>query len=66
MPTIIVDGPPIDLERKRQLVKGLTAAAVEVYGTIPITILIKENPPENVGVNGELLADRWKRRNDNA
>jgi 4-oxalocrotonate tautomerase len=49
---------PLEVENKRQLVKGLTEAAIEVYGRIPITVLIKENPPENVGVNGELLLDR--------
>ena len=58
MPTIIVNGPPIDLERKRQLVKKLYDAAVEVYRNKHITVLIKENAPENVGVSGKLLADR--------
>ncbi len=62
MPTIVVNGPPIDLEKKRQLVKGLTDAAVSVYGSIPITVLVKENAPENVGVNGELLLDRRKKK----
>ena len=61
MPTIVVDGPPIDVEKKRQLVKTLTDAATGIYGNIPITVLIKENPPENVGVNGELLVDRRKK-----
>ena len=61
MPTIVVDGPPIDVEKKRQLVKTLTDAATGVYGNIHITVLIKENPPENVGVNGELLVDRRKK-----
>ncbi len=60
MPTIMVEGPPIDVERKRRLVKGLTAVAVEVYGIKHITVLIRENPPENVGVSGQLLADRKK------
>ena len=61
MPTITVEGPPIEVERKRQLVKKLYDAAVEVYRIEHITVLIKENPPENVGVGGRLLADR--RRN---
>ena len=60
MPTITVEGPPIEVERKRQLVKKLYEAAVEVYKIEHITVLIKENPPENVGVSGRLLADRWK------
>jgi 4-oxalocrotonate tautomerase len=62
MPTIVVDGPPLEVEKKRQLVKGLTEAAIEVYGSIPITVLIKENPAENVGVNGELLIDKRKNK----
>jgi len=58
MPVIRVDGPRIDLEQKRQLVKKLTDVAVEVYGIEHIIVLIRENPPENVGLGGQLLADR--------
>ena len=58
MPMIMVEGPPMDIERKRQLVKKLAAAAAEVYRIKHITVLIRENPPENVGVGGQLLADR--------
>ena len=60
MPTIMVEGPPISIEQKRQLVKKLTEAAVEAYRIEHITVLIRENPPENDGVNGQLLADRRK------
>jgi len=60
MPTIMVEGPPIDVERKRQLVRKLTDVAVEVYGIEHIIVLIRENPPENVGVEGQLIADRKK------
>ena len=60
MPTIMVEGPPISIEQKRQLVEKLTEAAVEAYRIEHITVLIRENPPENVGVNGQLLADRRK------
>ncbi|RLE09976.1 4-oxalocrotonate tautomerase [Candidatus Aerophobetes bacterium] len=63
MPTIMVEGPKIDVEKKRQLVKKLTEAAVEVYGIEHIIVIIRENPPENVGISGELLADR-KRNED--
>ena len=63
MPNITVEGPPISLEQKRQLVKKLTGAAVEVYKIEHITVIIKENPPENVGSNGELLVDRKKKSN---
>lgn len=58
MPTITVEGPPLELDKKRMLVKKLTQAAAEVYNIEHIIVLIKENPPENVGLSGELLADR--------
>ena len=61
MPTITVEGPAIKTEQKRELVKKLTDAAVKVYGIEHITVLIRENPPENVGISGQLLADRIKR-----
>ncbi|HIE50504.1 MAG TPA: 4-oxalocrotonate tautomerase [Armatimonadetes bacterium] len=63
MPLITVDGPRLaEVERKRQLVEKLTQAAVEVYG-LPkeaIIVLIRENAPENVGVAGQLIADRHR------
>jgi len=38
----------------------LTDAATEVYGMDKehIIVLIQENAPENVGVGGQLIADR--------
>lgn len=62
MPTVVVDGPPIpQIEKKRELVKALYDAAHNVYGIEHITVVIRENPPENVGVNGELIMDRKRR-----
>ena len=59
MPTIIVDGPPIkEIERKRELVKRLTDVAIDIYKIEHIVVLIRENAPENVGVNGQLIADK--------
>jgi 4-oxalocrotonate tautomerase len=64
MPNINIDGPIIkDIEKKKLLVKEMTDAAVKAYG-LPreaIVVVIKENPPENVGVGGKLLADRIKK-----
>jgi 4-oxalocrotonate tautomerase len=63
MPTITVEGPLIDIEKKRKLGRGLADAAALVYG-LPvdkIIVLIKENQPENVFTGGELLFDRWKK-----
>ena len=63
MPSIQIEGPFIkDLDKKRELIREMTDAAVNVkaYG-LPeevIVVLIKQNAPENVGVGGSLLADR--------
>ena len=61
MPNINVEGPTIkDIEKKKILVREITDAATKAYG-LPretIVVLIKENPPENVGVGGKLLIDR--------
>ena len=64
MPMITVEGPKIqDIEQKRQLVKKLTNSAVEIYGIDKehIIVLIRENAPENVGVGGQLIADRSRK-----
>lgn len=65
MPNIVFEGPRIaDIEKKRELVKIVTDAAVRAYG-LPrqtVVILIKENPPDNVAIGGELLADRMQGR----
>ncbi|MGD9403462.1 MAG: tautomerase family protein [bacterium] len=61
MPTINVEGPIIkDIDKKRVLVQEMTDAAARAYA-LPkeaMIVLIKENPPENVGVGGKLIADR--------
>ena len=63
MPNITFEGPKIeDLDKKRELIRSVTDAAVKAYG-LPkqaMVILIKENNPENVGMGGELLLDRTK------
>lgn len=62
MPVIIFDGPKVNREQKEQLVKEFTAIASRVTN-IPrdaFITLIKENDPENVGVGGELLANKHK------
>lgn len=61
MPNIRIEGPAIkDIDKKRILVHEMTAAATKAYG-LPeetITVVIKENSPENVGVAGKLIIDR--------
>ena len=63
MPTIIIEGPPLgDIEKKRKLVADTSASASAAYG-LPVeamVVIIKESPPENVGVGGRLLVDRKK------
>ena len=61
MPLITVEGPKIaEIERKRVFVEKLSDAAVEAYGIARehIIVLIHESLPENVGVGGQLVADR--------
>ena len=63
MPNITVEGQKIkDLDKKRVLAKKMTEAAVEAFG-LPkeaMVVVIKENPPENVSVGGQLIIDRNK------
>ncbi|MBA7602942.1 hypothetical protein ES703_10038 [subsurface metagenome] len=61
MPTIRVDGPPLDIEKKRELVRRLTDVATDIYNIEHIVVLIRENAPDNVGVNGELIIDKHKK-----
>jgi len=61
MPTITVEGPPMAVDKKRRLARGLWEAATAVFDNISpeaIVVLIKENEAENVCVGGELLCDR--------
>ena len=61
MPTATIEGPKLkDLDARRTLVAEITRTLSKVY-SIPeekMVVLIRENPPENVGVGGKLLADR--------
>ena len=64
MPNIIIDGPKIEeTEAKRVLVKEITDAVEKAYRLprMAFVVTIKENLPENVGVGGELVIDRFKR-----
>lgn len=61
MPNAYIDGPTIEsVETKRALVKEVTDAMEKAY-KFPrqaYVVTITENPPENVGVGGELIVDR--------
>lgn len=60
MPSATVEGPKVaDVETKRLLVKEITDALEKAY-KLPrqvYIVLIKENPPENVGSGGRLILD---------
>ena len=62
MPYILIEGPPRDIETKRKLVKEITTLFKEIYGYPKefshISVIIRENLPENVGTNGQLLIDK--------
>lgn len=60
MPIIEVSGPHLATEQKREMVRGLTEVAARVYARPKeqIIVIIRENRPENVGVGGELVAER--------
>ncbi len=64
MPNIIIDGPKIeDIDVKRKLVKEITDAVEKAY-KLPrqaFVVTIKENLPENVGLGGELIIDKFKK-----
>ncbi|GAF70658.1 unnamed protein product [marine sediment metagenome] len=69
MPTITVEGPPIEeLDMKRQLVKDITEAAMKTFGLSKevIVVVIKENTPDNVSVGGQLIIDRLQQKSDRA
>ncbi len=57
MPTIIIEGLKADVETKRELVRRITEVVRKIYKVHHVSVVIHENEPENVGVDGELLAD---------
>jgi len=60
MPNVVVDGPKLSTEKKRELVEEITES-VSKATELPketIVVTIRENSPENVGVAGQLLIDK--------
>lgn len=63
MPSITIEGPPVEeLDKRRRLAKEITEAMVRFYGLSAekIHVLIKGNSPENVCAGGQLIIDRHK------
>ena len=60
MPIITLEGPKLDKDKKKEIIKGFTDVASKVMPYIPreaFVVLLKENSQENVGVGGEILSD---------
>ncbi len=62
MPTIFFYGPDLDSDKKRKLISSFTEAASEATGIdkSAFVVYLRKSPPDEVGVGGELLADRYK------
>ena len=60
MPVVIVHQSPRDLDLKRRLVAGITAAFVDAYGVVPeqVQVFIQEVDHDNWAKAGILAADR--------
>jgi 4-oxalocrotonate tautomerase len=64
MPTIFFYGPRLDKEKSKEMIESFTETASRVTGIEKpaFVVYLRESTPENVGVGGELLEDRLKRR----
>lgn len=63
MPTIFFYGPDLEQEKKRELVRSFTEAASKATGIdkSAFVVYLRKSMPDEVGVGGELLADRQKK-----
>jgi 4-oxalocrotonate tautomerase len=63
MPTIFFYGPKLDKEKRREMIKSFTETASRLTGIEKpaFVVYLIESHPENVGVGGELLEDRFKK-----
>jgi 4-oxalocrotonate tautomerase len=62
MPNAYIDGPPLELDTKRQLAAEITDAMEKAFGfpRQAYVVTIKENPAENVCVGGVMICDRTR------
>jgi len=60
MPNAYIDGPPLELDKKRQLAVEITDAMEKAFGfpRQAYVVTIKENPAENVCVGSVMICDR--------
>lgn len=66
MPIAIIEGPPVDIDIRRGLVKEITEAMYRAYRDKDVSmeeliVIVHENPPERVARAGELISDRAKK-----
>ena len=64
MPTIFFYGPKLDKEKSKEMIKSFTETASRLTGInqSSFVVYLRETAHENVGVGGELLEDRLKKR----
>lgn len=64
MPTIFFYGPKLDKDKSREMIKSFTETASKLTGIEEPAFLVYliEVSPENAGVGGELLEDRFKKK----
>ena len=64
MPTIFFYGPKLDKEKSRKMIKSFTDTASSLTGInkSSFVVYLREAGHDNVGVGGELLEDRLKKR----
>jgi 4-oxalocrotonate tautomerase len=60
MPVITVEGAKLSKEQKSRLVKELTTSAANIMNAPEqaFIVFVKENDKENIGIAGQLLADK--------
>ena len=64
MPTIFFYGPELDREKKKELISTFTMAASKATGIdqSAFVVYLRPTSAEEVGVGGELLADRANKK----
>lgn len=64
MPTIFFYGPRLEKEKRRELIRSFTQKVSELTGIEEgaVVVYLRPSDPEDVGVGGELLEDRFKRQ----
>jgi len=64
MPTIFFYGPELDLDKRKELIRRFTEAASDLTGIdrSAFVVYLRTTDRDKVGVGGELLEERLKKR----